>query len=150
MNEKIEISNSEWEIMRILWTLNKATSRQIITILEAKLGWKEATTKTFITRLVSKRYIRTIKDQKAYIYLPAVQEQETIDTQLMTNFDKICQKHAGMTLAHLIKNVPLTITDIERLEKLLLEKKKNAPEVLPCNCLPISQDKCTCNKCDGI
>ena len=33
MNERVEISNSEWEVMRILWTLQAATSRQIIDLL---------------------------------------------------------------------------------------------------------------------
>lgn len=30
MAEKVEISNAEWEVMRLLWTLNHATSRQLI------------------------------------------------------------------------------------------------------------------------
>ncbi|ARW18982.1 Transcriptional repressor CopY [Pediococcus pentosaceus] len=53
-SDEIEISQSEWETMRVIWTLQKATSHQIIEILEEKLGWKASTTKTYLGRLVKK------------------------------------------------------------------------------------------------
>ncbi len=34
MTEQIEISNAEWEVMRVIWTLGQATSRQLIEIME--------------------------------------------------------------------------------------------------------------------
>ena len=37
MAENIEISNAEWEIMRVIWTLGEATSRQLVEIMEQRL-----------------------------------------------------------------------------------------------------------------
>lgn len=112
MNERVEISNSEWEVMRILWTLQAATSRQIIDLLAEKLGWKEATTKTYISRLVTKKYVKTEKRGRAYLYLPAVEEEATITEQLLASFAKICQKHIGQTLANVVREIPLSQADI--------------------------------------
>lgn len=136
MNERVEISNSEWEVMRILWTLQAATSRQIIDLLAEKLGWKEATTKTYISRLVTKKYVKTEKRGRAYLYLPAVEEEATITEQLLASFAKICQKHIGKTLANVVREIPLSQADIEEVSRILAAKQKTAPLELECDCLP--------------
>ena len=51
MPAKVEISNAEWEIMRLLWTLKSATSRQLTELLSAKFQWKPATVKTLLRQL---------------------------------------------------------------------------------------------------
>ena len=127
MNERVEISNSEWEVMRILWTLQAATSRQIIDLLAEKLGWKEATTKTYIGRLVTKKYVKTEKRGRAYLYLPAVEEEAIITEQLLASFAKICQKHIGQTLANVVREIPLSQADIEEVSRILAAKQKTAP-----------------------
>ncbi|EGF48775.1 transcriptional regulator, partial [Lacticaseibacillus rhamnosus MTCC 5462] len=45
---KVEISQSEWEVMRIIWTLGPLKSSTIAAILADKMAWKIATTKTFL------------------------------------------------------------------------------------------------------
>ena len=144
MNENIEISNAEWEVMRILWTLKMATSRQIIDLLAEKLGWKEATTKTYNNRLVNKQYVTATRQGRAYLYRPAVAEDTTIKTQLMNSFAKICQKHVGKTLANVIEDIPLSQTDIAELIQVLERKQKTAPSELPCDCLPEGYGKHAC------
>ena len=79
MTEQIEISNAEWEVMRVIWTLGQATSRQLIKIMEVKQNWKPATTKTLLGRLVAKDVLETKKEGRGFIYSPLVQEQATID-----------------------------------------------------------------------
>ncbi|MCG4283075.1 BlaI/MecI/CopY family transcriptional regulator, partial [Lacticaseibacillus saniviri] len=54
-----EISQSEWEVMRVIWTLGSATTHDLTAILEEKMGWKSATTKTFLGRLVKKQALST-------------------------------------------------------------------------------------------
>lgn len=48
-NEKT-MTASEWEVMRIIWTLGEATSRQLIRILGQKNKWSPSTVKTQIGR----------------------------------------------------------------------------------------------------
>lgn len=42
------ITDSEWEVMRVVWAQNKTTSKDIRDIIENKKNWKPATTKTLI------------------------------------------------------------------------------------------------------
>lgn len=44
--------------------------------------------------------------------------------------------HVGATLSHVINGAVLSRKDIEQLQRLLVEKKKNAPENVECNCVP--------------
>ena len=136
MTSKVEISNAEWELMRLLWTLGHATSRQLSEILAEKFSWKTATVKTLLHRLIDKQIIRSEKHGRAFMYYPNVGEQSTIDQQVMNAMDKICQMHVGQTLNYILKQVPLSQADIKTLQQTLVQKQKDAPEILECNCLP--------------
>ena len=48
------ISDAEWEVMRIIWTLETASSSEVIKELQAKKDWSESTIKTLMGRLVQK------------------------------------------------------------------------------------------------
>ncbi|PJH64288.1 BlaI/MecI/CopY family transcriptional regulator, partial [Salmonella enterica] len=57
--EQTQISQAEWQIMRVAWTHQHTTSKQINEILADKKKWKSATTKTLIGRLVKKGLLAT-------------------------------------------------------------------------------------------
>ncbi len=130
-----EISNAEWEVMRLLWSLDEASSKQLADLLVKKQGWKAATVKTLLGRLVNKEYVTAKKSGRRYLYRAAVGEQATIDAQLKMSFDKICQRHVGRALVHVVQEVPLTTADIDRLVALLKAKRTTAPVTLSCDCL---------------
>ena len=61
MEEKrvlIKISDSEWEVMRVIWTLGQANAQQITQILADSMDWKVATVKTLLGRLVKKEALK--------------------------------------------------------------------------------------------
>ena len=147
MTEQIEISNAEWEVMRVIWTLGQATSRQLIEIMEVKQNWKPATTKTLLGRLVAKDVLETKKAGRGFIYSPLVQEQATIDAQLMQNFSNIFQMHVVKTLSYLVENLNLTQSDIAKITAKLEDKKGSAPEELECDCIPAEFHRSGCQQC---
>lgn len=55
------ISDAEWEVMRIIWTLETASSSEVIKELQAKKDWSESTIKTLMGRLVQKGLLKTKK-----------------------------------------------------------------------------------------
>lgn len=140
MLAKVEISNAEWEVMRLLWTLKSATSRQLIEPLAAKFQWKSATVKTLLRRLSEKNFVTVKRSGRSYVYYPNIDEQETLNSQLMDAVGRICQMHVGKTLETVIRKVPLTKNDIMQMQSILAAKLKDAPVKLECNCLPCSKD----------
>lgn len=133
---QLEISDAEWEVMRIVWTLGESTSRQISAILADKMDWKPATVKTLLGRLVKKGALATTKANQAFVYTPLVTEQAAMDAATHALFGHLCEMKVGTTLASLIDDLTLSRTDISQLQQLLATKAVDAPSEVACNCLP--------------
>ncbi len=54
MTEIPKISESEWEVMKLLWNKSPLTSEEIICCLSEDKKWTKQTVKTFIIRLTKK------------------------------------------------------------------------------------------------
>jgi CopY/TcrY family copper transport repressor len=145
--EKFEITDSEWEVMRVVWTRTKATSKEIISVLEEKKDWKPATTKTFIGRLVKKGALTTETVGNKFIYTAAVSEEESLKSLKAGLFNHICNTAVGKTIADLIKEATLSHDDIAMIEEVLESKKKDAVDVIVCNCVP---GQCHCKENHNI
>lgn len=142
----IQISSSEWEVMRVVWANDRVTSKEIRDVLEQKMEWKPATTKTFIGRLVKKGILETEKEGNKFIYSPTITEEKFLKINLQETFGKICSRDVGNTIVHLISNATLSFKDIDKLEKAMELKKEEAVDEVPCNCTP-GQCRCTHRDC---
>lgn len=143
-----KITDSEWEIMRVVWAQDTVTSKEIRDVLQQKRDWKPATTKTFIGRLVNKGMLHTETDGKKFIYSATVSEREFIKSTLYETFENICNRDVGNIIVDLISKATLSFQDIEKMEKTLEWKKKEAVEEVPCNCVP-GQCKCKEHTCSS-
>ena len=139
----MSISNAEWEIMRVVWTKEETTSSQILEILEQKTDWTASTVKTLLKRLVDKGYLATQKSGKSFLYSTLVSEEEAINRQADELFDKFCQRKHTVIIKHLLETTPMTMADINDLQALLLSKKEEALDEVPCNCIP---GQCRCKE----
>lgn len=143
----MSISKSEWEIMRVIWTKDAATSGQILDILGEKNSWTASTVKTFLKRLVDKGYLTRKRSGKAFLYSSLLSEQEAMNQQTDDLFNKFCQRKHKTILEHLLKETPMTLSDIADLQVLLSSKEKEALDEVPCNCIP---GQCRCKEHLGL
>lgn len=140
MQEK-HISQAEWEVMRVVWTTHPITSKEIGDILEHKMDWKIATTKTLIGRLVKKGMLTTETRGRQFDYYPAVSEENSVKEAADSLLSQVCTKKVGVTLQMMIEDSVLSKNDLEELEKLIQKKKKTAPGEVKCGC---TAGQCTC------
>ncbi|MDT2756129.1 CopY/TcrY family copper transport repressor [Enterococcus asini] len=138
---QMKISDSEWEVMRVLWTLGYADAQEITGILGASMNWKLATVKTLLGRLVKKNAITTETVGKKFRYFPAVSEEETIQSATENLFSHVCAKKMGATIADLIQDAELTAADIALIQQTLTDKV--ATPYIACNCIP---GQCECKE----
>ncbi|MFO8069033.1 MAG: CopY/TcrY family copper transport repressor [Alkalibacterium sp.] len=136
-----QISPSEWEVMRVVWTTHPITSKEINDSLKAKKEWKLATTKTLIGRLVKKGMLSTEQKGRKYEYSPVVSEKESIDEAIDDLLNQMCTTKVGQTIETILEKSTVSMSDLERLEALIQEKKVNAPEKVKCGCTP---GQCSC------
>lgn len=139
--QESNITDAEWEVMRVVWANNEVTSKEISQVLQKKKGWKSATTKTFIGRLVKKGMLNTEKEGNRYLYSASVNEEESLKSVTSELFELICNKEVGKTIAELISEATLSYKDVALLEEVLEIKKMDAVEEVECNCVP---GQCNC------
>lgn len=131
-----EITPSEWELMRIVWTKGQLYSRELIDLMQAKRSWSDSTIKTLLRRLVKKGLLQTEKQDRRFLYTATISETEAMNGSAEQLFDHLCAMKKGETLLNLIQHVELTQTDIQKLQAALTEKAKTAPTEVACDCLP--------------
>ncbi|GAB6108329.1 BlaI/MecI/CopY family transcriptional regulator [Fusibacter bizertensis] len=96
MNETLTISESEWEIMRIIWSQSPVTSTIIIKELKNVTGWMPTTVKTLLSRLVNKNIIKFEIKGRTFYYSPLVSEETCIRNEMKSVVEKVY----GGTLNH--------------------------------------------------
>lgn len=99
--EPIKISDSEWEVMRVIWTLGQSDAKEITALLSENKNWKAATVKTLLGRLVKKGVLKTESQGKKFVYSPLVSEEATVRSAVENLFSHICAKKVGQTLAEI-------------------------------------------------
>ncbi|MBO0440016.1 CopY/TcrY family copper transport repressor [Enterococcus sp. DIV0212c] len=138
----LNITDAEWEVMRVAWATNETTSKEVTAILNEKTEWKSTTVKTLLSRLVEKGMLGTQRNGNKFTYFPLVEERKSIDVLSEEMLSKICSKKVGKVLESMINDSTLSFDDIDELSALLEEKRKTAVTVVPCNCIP---GQCQCH-----
>ncbi|MDK2780459.1 MAG: hypothetical protein PWP61_756 [Trichococcus sp.] len=138
-----KITDAEWEVMRVVWTNGKATSREIFSVLQEKMDWKQATVKTLIGRLVDKGLLETEPIGNKFIYSAIVTEQESVGGATEDLLAHVCTKKVGRTIAELIERATLSHADVALLEKVIAAKKLMAVAEVKCMCTP---GQCNCKQ----
>ncbi|MHC5225074.1 CopY/TcrY family copper transport repressor [Ignatzschineria sp. LJL83] len=140
--KKIEITPSEWEVMRVLWANGDLGSSEIVKVLQKKRDWKPTTTKTLLSRLVAKEYVEAKSSGNKYIYCPTIFESEAWNSTANDLFGFICAKDRAKKLAGLITARELSREDIAILEASIERAKLDCVDDIPCDCF---KGQCICH-----
>ena len=146
--KQIDITDSEWEVMRVIWAQGRTTSQEIVAILEKKMNWRPTTTKTLLARLVKKELVSTESEGNRYIYAPLVTESESWRSASSALFGHICAQKLGKEIASFLEGVTLSHEDVALFQALIDKKRAEAVDVVPCDCVP-GQCNCEPGCCDA-
>lgn len=141
-NKEHNISEAEWEVMRIVWTLGEIHTGEVIKQLQTKKNWSESTIKTLMGRLVKKGLLQTRKDGRRYVYSATVTQIQMMIQVTKEMMNHMCDMHKGQVLIEILKDMPLSESDIATIETELAQKKLHAPAKIACNCLASGQHDC--------
>lgn len=128
------ISDSEWAVMRIVWTMGACSSPAIVDQLQQQKGWRPSTVKTLLRRLVKKGLLSTKPDGRRFIYQAKVTQTDAMQQAGSEFLTEICQKQQGKLLADMIDKAVISQSDLADLAALIDRKKQTAPKEVACNC----------------
>ena len=131
----MQISDAEWQVMKIIWMQGNQTSRDLIRVLAERFDWSKSTIQTLLARLVEKECLTRKKEGKSFIYSVLLTLDQSRDLLVQDIKDKVCSRRIKNLLADLIVECDFTLADLEDLEAVISEKKVSAVTEVKCNCM---------------
>jgi len=120
MRRKPRISETEWEVMKVVWAKAPCSAGEIIQSLTDKdPGWNPRTVKAFLNRLVRKRALGFKKEGRAYLYQPLVREKESVDAASESFLERVFGGSLKPMLAHFVERKKLSAEEVRELKQLL-------------------------------
>ncbi|TXK76725.1 penicillinase repressor BlaI [Paenibacillus sp. N3.4] len=119
-----QISDAEWEVMKVLWTKTPRTANEVIEALENQTDWKPKTVRTLLNRLVHKQAISFSQENRVYAYFPLVSEDECVKSETDSFLKRIYGGAFKPLLVNFLKEEQLSPEDIKELKNILDGKTK--------------------------
>lgn len=131
----MQISDAEWQVMKIIWMQGEQTSTDLIRVLAERFDWSKSTIQTLLARLVEKECLTRKKEGKFFVYSALLTLDQSRDLLVQDIKDKVCSRRIKNLLADLIVECDFTLADLEDLEAVISKKKSSAVTEVKCNCM---------------
>lgn len=118
------ISESEWEIMNVLWDKAPQTANDIILSLQESTDWKPKTIRTLLDRLVQKDVVGVNKNLRVYTFYPLYTQGECQRAETESFIKRIYGGTLKSMFVHFIQEDTLSDEDINELRFILDKKPK--------------------------
>ena len=114
------ISETEWEIMRIVWKRQPVTSADVILELQkADPSWRAVTAKTLLNRLVRKGALGFESIGRIYHYSAKVAESECVAAATRSFLDRVFGGSLTGMMAHYVEHRKLSRAQMNELRRIL-------------------------------
>ncbi len=119
MSKTPRISETEWEVMKVVWSRHPLPAQDIIDTLAAQDDWHPKTVKTLLNRLVRKGALGFRKEGRAYLYRPLVAETDCVAAVSESFLGRVFGGSLKPMFAHFAETRKLSGAEIAELKRLL-------------------------------
>jgi BlaI family transcriptional regulator, penicillinase repressor len=120
----IRISESEWQVMALVWERSPVAAGEIVASLSQRRGWHSRTIRTLLDRLVKKGALKAALEGKRYLYEPLLSMNACIHRESRSFLERVFGGEAAPMLLYLVRDSKLSSDEIKELKRLLTEKEK--------------------------
>jgi BlaI family penicillinase repressor len=114
------ISETEWEIMRIVWKRHPVTSADVIAQLQKEdASWRAVTAKTLLNRLVRKGALCYEAIGRVYHYSATVSEAECVAAATCSFLERVFGGSLTGMMAHYVESRKLSQAQLNELRRIL-------------------------------
>ncbi|HUF48768.1 MAG TPA: BlaI/MecI/CopY family transcriptional regulator [Vicinamibacterales bacterium] len=113
-------SDSELEVLKVLWETGPATVREVAGQLRRRRRRLAYTTVlTLLSRLRDKGYVAADRRDTAHVFRPLVSREELVGSSLTALADRICDGTASPLMYALVRGQQFSADEIAHFRKLL-------------------------------
>ena len=116
-----QISEAEFEVMKIVWKYAPIGTNEITDRLTKTTSWSPKTIQTLIKRLVTKGALTYEKHSRMFVYTPLVSESEYIGQESTSFLRRFYNGNITAMLSSFIENDSLSEDDLNSLRSLLTD-----------------------------
>ena len=124
MSDLPQISEAEFEVMKIVWKYAPISTNEITDRLMKTTKWSSKTIQTLIRRLAAKGAITYEKQSRVFVYTPVVKEDEYLKQESNSFLERYYDGDITAMVSAYIENDRLSETEINTLRSLLSKKSK--------------------------
>ncbi len=119
-----QISEAEFEVMKIVWKSAPINTNEITERLLKTTSWSTKTIQTLIKRLVTKGALTYEKQGRVFVYTPLVKEDEYINQESNSFLKRFYDGDISAMLSAYLENNRLSETEIRHLRSILSKSSK--------------------------
>ncbi|MCX4328003.1 MAG: BlaI/MecI/CopY family transcriptional regulator [Lachnospiraceae bacterium] len=119
MSDYPQISEAEYEVMKIVWKYAPINTNEITEKLLAVSSWSPKTIQTLIKRLVNKGVLAYEKESRVFVYTPLVQECDYIGQESKSFLDRFFNGNITAMVSSFLENDRLPESEINNLRSIL-------------------------------
>ncbi len=124
MKEIPQISEAEYEVMKVIWNHEPISTPEVVEKLSNKSDWKPNTIHTMLARLVKKKALHARKDGRVFIYTSLVEKREYVEQKSKSFLQQFFGGTLNSMILNFIENDKLSNEDISELKKILSMRDK--------------------------
>jgi len=125
MNKGVLITDSEWQIMQLLWKDAPLTITKLEKLLKDKTGWTKHTIITILRRMQTKETVTVEDNGRVKQFYPAFTKEDIYLTETKTFLSKLYEGKVGLMLSSMVDNEELREDEIDELINLLNKSKES-------------------------
>lgn len=110
--------------MKVVWQKGQVTVRDVYETLLERRKIAYTTVMTMMRVLERKGYLKTRRENRAYLYRPAHAERQVLRSMVREFVDRVFNGSAQPLLVHLVEDRRLSKEEFEELERLVREADK--------------------------
>lgn len=124
MNKLPQISEAEFEVMKIVWKYAPISTNEITEKSLQTTSWSPKTIQTLIKRLVTKGVLTYEKQSRVFVYTPTVKENEYINQESNSFLNRYYDGDITAMVSAYVENDRLSEAEFDTLRALLSQKKE--------------------------
>lgn len=117
-----QISEAEFEVMKIVWKYAPISTNEITERLTRTTSWSPKTIQTLIKRLVTKGTLTYEKQSRVFVYTPLVKEQEYVSQESSSFLKRYYNGDITAMLSSYLEQDQLSEAEIDTLRSMLSQK----------------------------
>lgn len=117
-----QISEAEYEVMKIVWKYAPVSTNEITEKLLQTTSWSPKTIHTLIKRLVKKGVLTYEKQSRMFVYTPTVKEKEYVGQESNSFLKRYYDGDITAMVSAYIENDRLSESELGTLRNLLSQK----------------------------